>query len=533
MSGEIFLHPDAILRSGCNFYRFFETVLFGNFVLAFEPEVGDVFLNRSVFDFLVLILAAVRDSVYNDTHNHRKRERGYLNKRAVGERVVTEVERYAADTDYEDCRDGIEVAVVREVDVFEHLKSAYRDESVHRDARAAHYAFGQHIDYCNEGRKEGYYHAEDSGREDRIGRSVFGKRDAAYRFAVSRVCAASEERAYHRAYAVAEKRIVETGIFEKVNVYDVGEVLVIGYMLGKFYHRDGHEQNRKVTDCRAVERVRSVGADRLKESELRIIEETLESERAEAVNDRGEVHDSHTHTEFAVVDVTERGDYERKPESRADTHDERYKFDALSAFNRRYDDRDESEQAHEHVPEIIFASAVVHHPAACGAGKRKSDDREDRSDDYVREEFFDPAGADEFDYKSDDHVYESRKNYADNQAPVTVVLSGNRLKRAEERERRSEEYRAFESREKQIHDRSETRSEHCRRGVALKPLRRYQNRYEQGCRHDRDHLLEREHEVLSERRSLLYLVNHVVHFLYLRNLIFTIKKGSPFELPQN
>ena len=174
MSGEIFLHPDAILRSGCNFYRFFETVLFGNFVLSFEHEVGDVFLNRAVFDFDVLVLAAVGDRVDYDTDDHRKSERGYLDKRVAGEVVYAEVERYAADADYEDCRDGIEVAVIRKVDVFEHLKSAYRDESVHCDARAAHYAFGQHIDYRDEGRYEGYYHAKDSGYEDRVGRSVFG-----------------------------------------------------------------------------------------------------------------------------------------------------------------------------------------------------------------------------------------------------------------------------------------------------------------------------------------------------------------------
>ena len=244
---------------------------------------------------------------------------------------------------------------------------------------------------------------------------------------------------------------METGIFEKVGAYDVGKVLVVGDVLSEFYHRDGHKQKRKVADCRAVEHEvadegraafddraacvnltvsKTALGDGFEEGEFRIVEEAFESERAEAVDDRREVDDSHTHTEFAVVDITERGDYERKPESRADTHDERYKFDALSAFNRRYDDRDESEQSYEYVPEVVFASAVLHHPAACGAGKRKSDDREDRSDDYVREEFFDPAGAYEFYYERDDYVYESRKRYADNKSPVAEVTRCRRTERA-------------------------------------------------------------------------------------------------------
>ena len=46
--------------------------------------------------------------------------------------------------------------------------------------------------------------------------------------------------------------------------------------------------------------------------------------------------------------------------------------------------------------------------------------------------FFNPARTDEFDYKSEYDVNKTCKRNADNQTPVTVVLSCGSGKRAEE-----------------------------------------------------------------------------------------------------
>ena len=98
------------------------------------------------------------DVVYDYTYKHSESKSGKLEERAAGKSVFTEVERNSADTDNEDRRDGVKISVVAEVYVFEHLKSAYGDETVHCDARAAHYAFGNHVDDCHERRYERYEH---------------------------------------------------------------------------------------------------------------------------------------------------------------------------------------------------------------------------------------------------------------------------------------------------------------------------------------------------------------------------------------
>ena len=108
-------------------------------------------------------------------------------------------------------------------------------------------------------------------------------------------------------------------------------------------------------------------------------------------------------------------------------------------------------------------------------------------------ELFNPARTYEFDYKSENDVHKTCKRNADNQTPVTVVLSCGSGKRAEESEGRAEEYRAFESCEQKVYDSSCACSEKCRGGVAFKPRAAYDHGNEQCCRHDCDHLLEREH----------------------------------------
>ena len=401
-------------------------MLFGCLLVAFalELHIGDFFLYRAVFHF---VLAAVGYGVYDYTYEHRKSKRGYLYERAARYRVFTEVKHYAAYTDNEYRRNGVEVSVVGKVYVFKHLKSAYRDETVHRYARAAHYAFGEHIDYRYEGRYEGYYHTHNTRKEYGRSRAVFGKRYATYRFAVSRVCATAEHRADDRTYAVAEEGVMKTRVFEKVFFDYARKVFVVGYVLSKFYNRDRYEEYRKVTDCRAVKREVSeygsnafdcfarVGVNRyvlesllgysFKESEFGIVEETLESYGAETLFYGGEINYSHTHTERAVVDVTEESYYYRKHESRADTYYERNKFAHTLAFYRGDDYRHEGEQTYEYVPKTVLFAAVVHHPTTCRTRERKTDYRKNGSYYNVRKEFLYPACADEFNNERDYNVH--------------------------------------------------------------------------------------------------------------------------------
>lgn len=77
-----------------------------------------------------------------------------------------EGEHQSADTGDEDCADNEEVAVVVEVDVFNHLETADCDKAVQCDAGAAHYAFGNRRYEGYERREEGQNDATDSSAED-------------------------------------------------------------------------------------------------------------------------------------------------------------------------------------------------------------------------------------------------------------------------------------------------------------------------------------------------------------------------------
>ena len=283
--------------------------------LLFSPLISYDRIGLFCFYVRFVIFAAVGDVVYDYADSHRKRKSGNLDKRAARKIVLSEVERYAADSDNEYRSDGIEVSVVGKVNVFEHLETAYRDETVHRDASAAHYAFGKHVDKGYKRRYERYEHAHYGSREYRVGRSVFGKRDAAYRFAVSGVRATAEERSDSRTYAVAQKSVVKTGVFEKVFFYDIRKVFVIRYVLSEFYDRDGYEENRKVSDCRAVELGGRALFNRFDKRELGIIEETLESEGGETFLYGSEIYYLHC---LVICKETYAGKKYREYETRAE-----------------------------------------------------------------------------------------------------------------------------------------------------------------------------------------------------------------------
>ena len=138
----------------------------------------------------------------------------------------------------------------------------------------------------------------------------------------------------------------------------------------------------------------------------------------------------------------------------------------------------------------------------------------------MRQELFNPARADELYYNGNGYIHKSGERHADNQSPITEVAGCGCTQRAEEGEGRAEEHRALKAREQQVHYRAQTCAEERRSRVAGKVrdvldalvlvLNRRaadENRDEQRRRHNRNHLLEGEDEVLAERRSLMYIVH--------------------------
>ncbi len=121
-----------------------------------------------------------------------------------------------------------------------HFQSRYRDKTVERDAHAAHYAFRDARKEQGERGEEGAYYCHYSGGQYRNYRGVARDGYATDRFAVCGIGAAAEERARYRAYAVAEKRTVQSGVFEKIGFDYRRNVFVIGYMFGEHDERDGY-----------------------------------------------------------------------------------------------------------------------------------------------------------------------------------------------------------------------------------------------------------------------------------------------------
>ena len=145
------------------------------------------------------------------------------------------------------------------------------------DADAAHDAGGDGVDERDQRSYEGKEDAADSGREDGARGGVSGDGDAGNGLTIGGVRAAAEESTGKGADTVAEKRVMKTGIFEKVFFNDIRKVFVVRDMLSKLYDSDGDEENRQVSDRRAVEFGGFALLYRFKEGEFGIIEETLES----------------------------------------------------------------------------------------------------------------------------------------------------------------------------------------------------------------------------------------------------------------
>lgn len=150
-----------------------------------------------------------------------------------------EADGESADTGDEDDRYYEEVAVVAEVNGLYHLETGHCDEAVKRDAHTAHYAGRNCRKEGREGSDEGGKHAEHRGGNYRYDRGVARDGDAADRFTVGGVGAASEDGADHGAHAVTEKGVGKSGILEQVVLDDGGEVLVVRDVFGKDHEGDG------------------------------------------------------------------------------------------------------------------------------------------------------------------------------------------------------------------------------------------------------------------------------------------------------
>ena len=143
------------------------------------------------------------------------------------------------------------------VNLLNHLQTRNSDKSVKSHANAAHYARGDRVNECNEGRKEGDSDSRNCSCYDSNNGCVTGDCYTTNRLAVCGVGTSAEHSTYHRAYTVTKKGSVKAGILEKILLDDGGNVLVVSNMLCKYNESNGSVCYCNGCDVCAVKLIKS------------------------------------------------------------------------------------------------------------------------------------------------------------------------------------------------------------------------------------------------------------------------------------
>ena len=142
------------------------------------------------------------------------------------------------------------------------------------------------------------------------------------------------------------------------------------------------------------------------------------------------------------------------------------------------------------------------------AGKRETDDRNRRTDNDSGHQLIDPLYACKFYDDGDHNVYETCEDRAEDQSEIAEAhghtACKSRSHRAEERKRRSEEYRAVCLGKEDVHERTYARTEERRSGLHAVAD---DDRHNESCRHDRKQLLDRKYDQLTELRLVFNVVD--------------------------
>ncbi len=423
----------------------------------------------AVFDVGALLLFDCGgDGVYDDAEDKRGcygSDGDCLGYYAVSADLVRDLDGESADTRDEDGRYREEVLVVAEVDVFEHLKSGYCDESVEGQAYTAHCATRYGSEESHKRADEAQYYAHNCCRPDGRDGSVLGDCYATYALAVSGVGADSEYGTGYGAYAVAEKGLFESGFaFDEVSVDDGTEVLMVCDVLCEYYECYGDEGKRYFAEaCRTLEEVRcSVYLsfavydffNTFDKSEVGVSDEALDlltdscgftAESREVIDERAPVD------YFEVIDVesvSEDGENRSGYVTCRDTEDERYKASHLElllggADDDGYEGDNTAEKTYKVVCAVYDVTVCLYDIGHCSTCKAQTDDCDGRSDNNGRHELGNPFGARELNYECDYYVNKTREDTAEDYAEVTERKRRN--KGAYKCERAGDDYRALRS----------------------------------------------------------------------------------------
>ena len=252
---------------------------------------------------------------------------------------------------------------------------------------------------------------------------------------------------------------------------------------------------------------------------MRIVEESGDAGEL-AVNDKV-VHKRSPVDDLEVIhlaSIAEDGEDGGKSIARADTDDEGDELHRLKLLLRGADDNgDERHKTAEETDEVVAAvdsgAACLDDVTHCGAREGKTDQSDRRPDDDGRHQLGDPLGADEVDHDSDHNVDKTCEDGAYQNAAVTE--GGCDEEGVQEREGASEEDRALELREEQVHDGTNACAEDRRRDLRGQAD---DGRDRNGRSHDGKHLLKGEDEQFAQLRLVFNVINKAV-FIHMNTSI--------------
>ena len=310
---------------------------------------------------------------------------------------------------------------------------------------------------------------------------------------------------------------------------------MVGDMLGKYNECNGDIRDCDGSDQRAVDILQTL--DRFNEGEVRDGEDLYILECLE-------VDDLKCHV---IGSVTDHGEDRCDDVADHDAEDEGNEFHHLLAVNRECED---CKEGHETADECYIGAAsrnegyarfdkavldnefgLLHQDLTDGQvvdgvdGKRKSDQRNGRTDDDRRHEFVDPLNADEFNDERNDNVNESCKDGTDDETRIAGRSRSRAAEccehRADKSKGRTEKSGAAELGEELVHQSTDACAKEC--GRLAHPISD-DGGNENRCSKDRKHLLQCEQEHLREFWFVMNIINKIFsqssippnHFLYKR-----------------
>ena len=416
---------------------------------------------------------------------------------------MANIHSHAADAGDQDGSGDEQVLVLVQIHLLDHLQTGNSDEAVQGDANTAHDAAGDGIQEGHEGSEEGDHDAHDGSGGDGDDGGVAGNGNTANGLTVGGVGAAAEDSTGEGANAVTQQGAVQAGILQQVLANDGGQVLVVSQVLREDHEGHGnigHQNSGEVAHIQILYALHGLQEGKLRHSKDLHILEQGEVNNGNAAQGKDGGHN------IARQDTDDEGDHlGHLLAVGGNDHHHQQGDHGAGKGSPGGGIHDEVGRGAE-----VGLCAVGEHIFDGSTGQRQADQSHGGSDDGCGHDLIDPVNTDQLDHDGDDHIHQASQGSTDDQTGKTGRCGDRAAESsrhgADEGEGRTQEHGALELGEKLIDDGTDTCAEE---GCGLAHAVANDGGNDDGCRQDRQHLLEGEDQQLGKLGFVVNAVNKI------------------------